>query len=193
MAGERGACLATVARDDVQEAVRQSDIGRKPGEFEGAERRFPGWFDHGRVPSGKRGCNAPSEQVDRNVPRNDVGGNSEWFANGVIDVRLGEWNALALNLVRDTSIVFEVASCTFDLATRFCQWFPVFQRLDLRKSFLLIADCSRNICESASTFGWRPAMPRLKRIMGDANRFVDVVIGSYRDSGEFSFRRRIKN
>ena len=97
-----GAC-ASVARDDVDDAGRQLGLAEHIGEEQGRERRRLGGLEDDRVSGGQRGRDLPREHEQREVPRDDLAGNSYRTRAAM---REG-----VLELVGPAGVVEEVCGC----------------------------------------------------------------------------------
>ena len=115
---KRGAAVVAVAGDDVYGAVRKSH-GTRNLSKEGVVQRIQfRRLDHHRVAGGQGGRYAPGHEFDREVPRNDVRGHAVRLGNGVVDQALAQRDVAALDLVRQTPVVFEILGGAVHLVDR---------------------------------------------------------------------------
>ena len=167
--------------DDVDGGRRHAVLVEEFREFERADRRLLGRLDDRRVPGRERRSDAPCEKVGRDVPRDDVTGDTEGLTNRVVDMPVVERDALAFDLVGQPPVVLEVARTALYLADRLRERLSVLEGLDAGESVRLLPDGPGDVVQYLTPPGGSVPVPGLEAILGDVDGLVHVGRGSRGD------------
>ena len=131
MRDERRAGLGPESRDDVDDTVRKSRLGKERREFEHRRRRELRRLDDRRASGGERRGELPARERERRVPRRDDGDHAFRLV-----LRVGEHAPLvgrdhrALHLVGEAGVILEVVAHVADLGACLRQDLAVVALLD---------------------------------------------------------------
>ena len=162
MAGERRAGFGARTGHDVQDAGRQPAREGDLAQPERGHRRFAGRLEHHRAAGRQRRRNPARADLDRIVPRHDLGGNADGLANREVQKPGPERDRVAHDLVGDAREELEVARGHLHVGPRLAQRLAVVPAFERGQLLGAITKRLRHALHDPSALGGHHPAPRLR-------------------------------
>ena len=198
VAGERGAGTFAEARDHVDHARREADLGDDLGETKRRERRLLRGLQDDRAAGRERGAELVAAHEQREVPRDDRADHSDGLAPHVgVEVAEGGSSDLAFDLRGPARVVAKEIRGERDVDdVRLGDRLAVVERLELGELVVELADARTEAPEQVGALGRRQVAPGREGIPSRATAAstsagpADGDRGQYRPSAGFRTSNR---
>ena len=159
MRHQRCASRRAGAGDNVADTVGQASFLQNPGDQQRGQGRLLGRLDHHRAARRQGRCDATRHGGCGVVPGNDVRRHTHRLAHRHGDVVASKWNAVALQLVGDASVVLEDARRGAHIRQCLCQRLAVVDGFHHGQVFGLRQYTLRRALEDAAALRRRRIAP----------------------------------
>ena len=179
-----------LAREDVDDALRNAGLERElaePDRREGCQLRG---LEHDRVAAGERRPELPGGDVEREVPGDDQPHDAERLAEGQVDAAR-DGDRLAEVLVDRARVVVEDLRDHADLAARALDRLADVARLEPCELLAVLLDERREPPQKSRPVGGRDGTPGRERLLRAGDGRVRLLDAGRLDLGDRLLRRRV--